>query len=83
MDFVKNDQTVSRPLVPDARRKPSAIEDFKTESAKSTTTVEENDDPISEAGNITTPLPEAQMGSAATASINFCPCDFFPAAEEE
>ena len=41
MDFVKNDQTMSRPLVPDARRKPSAIEDFKTESAKSTTTVEE------------------------------------------
>ena len=41
MDFVKNDQTMSRPLVPDARRKPSAIEDFKTESEKSTTTVKE------------------------------------------
>ena len=41
MDFVKNDQTMSRPLVPDARRKPSAIKDFKTDSAKSTTTVEE------------------------------------------
>ena len=41
MDFVKNDQTMSRPLVPDARRKPSAIEDFKTESEKSTSTVKE------------------------------------------
>ena len=38
---MKTDQTMSRPLVPDARRKPSAIEDFKTESAKSTTIVEE------------------------------------------
>ena len=40
-----------------------------TSPPTTTATLEENDDPISPTGNITTPLPEAQIGSAATAGI--------------